>query len=206
MDREQKDFYDLKIVAKDNGRMQLSSSTQLKINVIDANDNSPVFYPKEYFVSIPTSLPSVRLPLETPLVSLQASDADADLNSKIEYNWDTSNALTQNHLRLNTDTGEIFPRRSFSISYENILNEYDGITTLKVYATDGGGRRSSESATIYLYSNKGQSEDGNNQVFQEKSLSFSIVEDNGFTGDSLEIARSRPGIYETFVFKFNMLD
>lgn len=205
MDREQTDFYDLKIVAKDNGRTQLSSSTQLKINVIDANDNSPVFYPREYFVSIPSALPSARLPLDTPLVSLQASDADADLNSKIEYSWDTSNALTQNHLRLNADTGEIFLRRSFSISYENILNEGDGIKSLKVYATDGGGRRSLESATIYLYSNKYQSEDGTNQVFQEKSLSFSIVEDNGLTGGSLEIVRSRQGIYDTRLFKLNIL-
>ena len=195
MDREEKDFYELKIVAKDQGKIQLSSSTQLKVNVMDANDNLPIFYPKEYFVRIPSTLESksFRLPLEIPLVSLQASDKDADLNSKIEFNWDTSNAVTQNYLRLNSDTGEIFPTRSFSISYENILNQKNRVETVKIYATDGGGKRSLESATVYLFSNTRQINDKTRQLFQEKSLTFSIVEDNGLSDGKETSFVSRQG-------------
>lgn len=198
LDREQKDFYELKIVAKDQGKIQFSSSTQLKVNVMDANDNLPIFYPKEYFVRIPSVLESksFRLPLATPLVSLQASDKDADLNSKIEFNWDTSNAVTQNYLRLNSDTGEIFPTRSFSISYENILNQKSGVESVKIYATDGGGKRSLESAAVYLFSNTRQINEKGRQLFQEKSLTFSIVEDNGLSDGKETSFVSRQGMLE----------
>ena len=196
MDREQKDSYDLKIVATDQGKPQLSSSTLLKINVVDANDNSPIFYPKEYFVNVPadSSSKSFRLPLDIPIISLQASDKDLGVNSEIEFNWDTSNVITQNHLRLNTETGEILPSRSFSISYENVLK--DGLETAKVYATDGGGKRSLESATIYLYSSKQQSNSRTGNLFQENVLSFSILEDNGLTSGEESNPLSRQGIFE----------
>ena len=204
LDREQRDFYDLKIVAKDQGAPQLSSSTQLKINIIDANDNSPIFYPKEYFVRVPISATSktFRLPLETPIVSLQASDNDLDDNSKIEFQWDSSNVLTQNHLRLDTETGEIFPSRSFSISYANVLKE--GLETVKVYASDGGGKRSKESATIYLYSNKRQSDSRTRNLFQENKLTFSILEDNGLTNGEERKPLSRQGKLTKCIFEIEL--
>ena len=204
LDREQQGFYDVKIVAKDQGTPQLSSSTQLKINIIDVNDNSPIFYPKEYFVRIPTSPTSktFRLPLDTPLVSLQASDDDSEDNSKIEFNWDSSNFLTQNHLRLDTETGEIFPSRSFSISYANVLKE--GFETVKVYASDGGGRRSKESATIYLYSNNRQFDSRTESLFQENRLTFSILEDNGLTNGEEKEILSRQGTLTKSIFKIEL--
>ena len=199
LDRETKDSYAIKIVAKDGGgKTALSSSVQLSIHVIDVNDNPPIFYPKEYFVLVPPSdlpLSSSRLPLETPIIELYASDEDVALNSRIQYNWDTSNELTENQLRLNSETGEIFPQRSFSISYENVLNRGSEPQMLKVYATDGGGRRSPESAIIYLYSNTVR--DGSDKLFQETNLEFSILEDNSLVKTGDEGVAQRKGIIFT---------
>ena len=153
LDRETKDVYEVQIVAKDSGSKQLSSSVKLTIHVLDINDNSPEFYPLEYFVSLSTpTFSSSRLPLDTPIVKILAYDKDDGINSEIRYNWDESNDLTQRHLRLNTETGEIFPQRLFSFSYDSILSKEE-VRQVKVYATDGDGRRSPVSANIYLYLN-----------------------------------------------------
>ena len=91
LDRETKDSYQIKIVAKDGGgKTELSSSVKLSIHVMDVNDNPPIFYPKEYFVFVPPSdspSSSSRLPLEFPIIELRASDKDVALNSKIQYNY-----------------------------------------------------------------------------------------------------------------------
>ena len=196
LDRERKDSYTIKIVAKDGGgKTELSSSVKLRIHVMDVNDNPPIFYPKEYFVLIPPSdLPtsSSRLPLEIPILKIYASDKDDALNSRIQYNWDTSNELTENQLKLNSETGEIFPQRSFSISYENVLNRGSGPQMLKVYATDGEGKRSPESAIIYLYSNTLR--DASLKVFQETNIEFSILEDNSLVETDVESVAQREGI------------
>ena len=189
LDRETKDSYEITIVAKDNGeKVQLSSSTSLNIHVMDANDNSPTFYPREYFVLVPPSdlfTSSSRLQLETPIIKLRASDKDVALNSKIQFNWDTSNELTKNQLILNSETGEIFPQRSFSISYDNILNRGGDPQKLEVYAIDGGGRRSPESAIVYLYLNTARDNEGF-KVFQQTNLEFSILEDNSLLSTNEE--------------------
>ena len=191
LDRETKDFYEIKVVAKDSGKTQLSSFVRLKIHVVDVNDNFPTFYPKEYFISLPDGLSSSRLSLDEPIAKLQAYDRDVGINANIQYNWDTTNDLTQNHLRLNSETGEIFPRRSFSISYENVLKG-DDKQALKVYASDGGGRRSPESAVIYLYLNQNRNGEGQTKLFQETNLKFSVLEDNSL-GDSDENIKQKEG-------------
>ena len=201
LDRETKDFYEIKIIAKDGGRKQLSSFAKLKIHVVDINDNSPNFYPKEYFVVLPpNNSPSSRLHLDEAIVTVFASDKDDGLNAKVRYNWDTSNDLTQNQLRLNTETGEVFPRRSFSLSRDNLLNDDNEIQAIEVFATDGGGRRSPESAIIYLYPNEAVYPNGPLKMFQKTSLEFAIVEDNSLVDAHNTLSR-RQGKKESIYIK-----
>ena len=45
LDREIRDFYQLTIIASDEGTPQLTGTCTLRINIVDVNDNQPTFPP-----------------------------------------------------------------------------------------------------------------------------------------------------------------
>lgn len=52
IDRELKNNYTLRVTAKDRGDIPKSTQTEILVKVLDENDNSPVFDPKQYSASI----------------------------------------------------------------------------------------------------------------------------------------------------------
>lgn len=52
IDRETRSNYTLLVTAKDRGDPPRSSQTEIFVKVLDENDNSPVFDPKQYSASI----------------------------------------------------------------------------------------------------------------------------------------------------------
>ena len=56
LDREVIAEYEIKVVARDQGNPPLSSTATIVLRVIDANDNSPEFYPQQYLVSVAETL------------------------------------------------------------------------------------------------------------------------------------------------------
>lgn len=53
LDRELKSSYTLSVTAKDRGDPPNVTKTKILIKIIDENDNSPVFDPKQYSASVP---------------------------------------------------------------------------------------------------------------------------------------------------------
>lgn len=53
LDRELKSSYTITVTAKDRGDPPNVTKTKIKINILDENDNSPVFDPKQYSASVP---------------------------------------------------------------------------------------------------------------------------------------------------------
>ena len=53
LDRERRANYSLELTARDRGDPVRSTKTSLVITVLDMNDNSPVFDPKQYSSSVP---------------------------------------------------------------------------------------------------------------------------------------------------------
>lgn len=53
LDRELKLSYTIIVTAKDRGDPPNVTKTKIKINILDENDNSPVFDPKQYSASVP---------------------------------------------------------------------------------------------------------------------------------------------------------
>lgn len=56
LDRETRDKYKFKVVARDNaarGSAQLSSTVDVEVNVLDVNDNAPEFYGYDELISVP---------------------------------------------------------------------------------------------------------------------------------------------------------
>lgn len=52
LDRELKSSYNLMVIARDRGEPPRSSNTRIEVKILDENDNSPIFDPKQYSASI----------------------------------------------------------------------------------------------------------------------------------------------------------
>ncbi|XP_076729967.1 protocadherin gamma-C5 isoform X8 [Maylandia zebra] len=82
LDREKKPTHHLQLTAIDGGNPVKSGISQITINVLDNNDNFPVFEKNVYKVSVSEN--SVQ---GTPIIKLIAKDIDEGLNGEIEYSF-----------------------------------------------------------------------------------------------------------------------
>ncbi|KAG7517285.1 protocadherin alpha-3-like [Solea senegalensis] len=80
LDRETQPTIKLKVTALDGGNPAKSGTSQIIINVLDNNDNGPVFSSPLYKARI-----YENLPIGTNVILLNATDADEGLNAEIEY-------------------------------------------------------------------------------------------------------------------------
>ncbi|XP_041800733.1 protocadherin alpha-3-like [Chelmon rostratus] len=80
LDREKQPVITMTLTAVDGGSPPKSGTSQLVVNVLDNNDNIPVFSETLYKTKIPENSP-----LGTIVITVNASDADEDLNSEIVY-------------------------------------------------------------------------------------------------------------------------
>ncbi|XP_051275270.1 protocadherin alpha-3-like isoform X6 [Dicentrarchus labrax] len=80
LDREQDSVIKLTLTAVDGGNPSKSGTSQIIINVLDNNDNHPVFSRSLYKIKIVENLPR-----GSTVMILNATDADEGLNCEIEY-------------------------------------------------------------------------------------------------------------------------
>ncbi|XP_039632257.1 protocadherin alpha-C2-like [Polypterus senegalus] len=141
MDREINSNYNITIMVKDRGTPPLSNRRTISINLIDVNDNPPLFLHELYKISvsennIPGSL----------LCSVVAKDPDAEENSVLKYTIqkDGDVNLTLSKLfSINRDNGNIYALQSFD--YEKEIS-----FTFQVEATDSGNPPMSSSVTVTI--------------------------------------------------------
>ena len=82
LDREIRSFYFVKLVARDGGEPFLEGLLNIDVNVIDANDNSPVFEKDYYNVTVKESISPGAV-----ILTVSASDADSGKNKEISYRF-----------------------------------------------------------------------------------------------------------------------
>lgn len=80
LDREQKEFYILNITVYDLGFPQTSTWKLLAVNVLDANDNPPVFSQPRYVVNIPENTE-----VDKSIFKVTAVDLDSEDNGAFKY-------------------------------------------------------------------------------------------------------------------------
>ena len=80
LDREARSMYVLTVTVMDMGRPRLSSSAEIKIHVVDTNDNTPTFQPRQYSTTLMENATIGQNILETT-----AFDADSGPNGDIRY-------------------------------------------------------------------------------------------------------------------------
>ncbi|NXH26536.1 PCDGC protein, partial [Myiagra hebetior] len=80
LDREEAAFHELVLRAMDGGDPARTGTARIRVTVLDANDNAPVFSQAEYTVRVPEDVPVGSI-----LVTVTATDADEGLNGQVQY-------------------------------------------------------------------------------------------------------------------------
>ncbi|KAK2524883.1 hypothetical protein Q9233_009202 [Columba guinea] len=127
LDREEAAFHELVLRASDGGEPARTGTARIRVAVLDANDNAPVFSQTEYTVRVPENVP-----VGSTLVTVTATDADEGLSGHLKYSLKKVSDIELGNFHLDSETGAITLVRSLdfeeSDSYE-----------MEVQARDGGG-------------------------------------------------------------------
>ncbi|KAB0337454.1 hypothetical protein FD754_025183, partial [Muntiacus muntjak] len=126
LDREEQNFHQLLLTAVDGGDPPQSGTTQIQIQVTDANDNPPVFSQDVYRVSLQEGVPPGFL-----ILRVTATDQDEGVNAEITYSFHNVDEQVKQFFNLNQRTGEITSKNDFDFE---IANSY----TLRIEAKDPG--------------------------------------------------------------------
>ncbi|NXX40135.1 PCDB1 protein, partial [Tricholaema leucomelas] len=127
LDREEQKELNLRITAIDGGSPPRSGTAQIRIVVLDANDNTPMFSQEVYEVRLPENSPPGQ-----PVVRVLATDPDEGSYGKVRYAFTQISKGSAQLFDLNPDTGEV--RVVGNLDFEDTKNH-----KMVIKATDGGG-------------------------------------------------------------------
>lgn len=152
LDREQRERYELRVIAKDKGTPPLQGSATVVVQVTDRNDNAPKFV-QEIF----TFYVKENLLANSPVGMVTVTDADegenAELSLFVEMDGDDKKPgekgdgdekERQEVFSIENNTGTIFSSNSFD-------REKLATYTFRVRAVDGGEPRRTATATVSLF-------------------------------------------------------
>lgn len=126
------------MTAVDGGDPQLSGTVQIKVNVLDSNDNAPVFTQKIYKSTLRENSPA-----GTIVITVSASDLDEGSNGKISYVILNSVDDASEFFDINRETGEV--RLVGSTDFEK-KRQYQ----IPVQASDEGGLTDSSKVIVEI--------------------------------------------------------
>lgn len=135
LDRESVSVYEIRVIARDQGTPQQSSSATVFLIVEDVNDNNPQFYPSQYFVQV-----SENTAVDTSLVKVTSRDLDDGENASIKYSIESGG---DGLFSVHQTTGVIYLKT-------NLANSKKILHKLLISAKDGGGRRADEDAVVEI--------------------------------------------------------
>ncbi|XP_067852981.1 protocadherin-19 [Heptranchias perlo] len=139
LDREQRDLYNLTILAKDGGSPSLQSTKSFTVRITDENDNPPLFSKPFYQVIVQEN--------NTPgshLLSVSARDVDLGLNGSVSYQIIPSQVKDMpvfTYVSINPTSGDVYALRSFN-------HEQTRSFEFKVMAKDGGNPALESNTTV----------------------------------------------------------
>lgn len=153
LDRELRERYELRVIAKDKGTPSLQGSATVVIQVTDRNDNAPKFV-QEIF----TFYVKENLLANSPVGMVTVTDADEGENAELSLfvemddekktgekaEGEDSDKEQEEVFSIENNTGTIFSSASFD---REKLSTY----TFRVRAVDGGEPRKTATATVSLF-------------------------------------------------------
>ncbi|XP_037635767.1 protocadherin alpha-8-like [Sebastes umbrosus] len=103
LDREKQAVIELTLTAVDGGKPPKTGTLQIQVNVLDINDNAPLFSKSLYKVQVVENAD-----IGTTLLTLTATDLDDSVNGEVVYSFTERGRLNpDDKFALNDDTGEI---------------------------------------------------------------------------------------------------
>ncbi|NXK43745.1 PCDGA protein, partial [Piprites chloris] len=126
LDREEAASHELVLRASDGGDPARTGTARIRVTVLDANDNAPVFSQAEYTVRVPEDVP-----VGSVLVTVTATDADEGPNGHVKYSFHKISDRNSEFLYLDSETGEITVKKD--LDFEEI-----SFHELEVQARDEG--------------------------------------------------------------------
>ncbi|XP_062416664.1 protocadherin alpha-6-like isoform X24 [Pungitius pungitius] len=163
LDREASNSHRLLLTALDGGKPPKSGSMDLFIDVLDVNDNSPVFTKDVYSTDI-----NENAPIGTTVIRLNATDLDDGLNGDISYSFGNVNNKVRELFDVEPLTGEITVKGQLDY-------ELDDSYVINIQASDSGAvpLRTEKSVSINI-----KDKNDNAPVIEVTSLSNKIPEDS----------------------------
>uniref|UniRef100_A0A672KGX9 Protocadherin-7-like n=1 Tax=Sinocyclocheilus grahami TaxID=75366 RepID=A0A672KGX9_SINGR len=136
LDREQRERYEFRVIARDKGTPSLQGSATVIVQVTDRNDNAPKFVQEVFTFYVKENLLT-----NSPVGMVTVTDADegenAELSLFVEHDEEEVFSIENN-------TGTIFSSASFD-------RERRSTYSFRVRAVDGGEPPQSATATISLF-------------------------------------------------------
>ncbi|XP_028444845.1 protocadherin gamma-B7-like, partial [Perca flavescens] len=136
LDREEVPHLSLKLIAVDGGNPQKSGTVNIDINVLDANDNAPVFNQSVYKATVIENAAT-----GTNIVTVNATDADSGSNGYITYSISNMRSNIADLLSIDQVSGVLSV--SGPIDFEK-----DKKYELRIDAKDQGGLTDSSKVII----------------------------------------------------------
>ncbi|XP_060905086.1 uncharacterized protein LOC132982548 [Labrus mixtus] len=102
LDREEQQEMKLLLTAVDGGSPQRSGTVVIHVIVLDANDNAPVFTETVYTATL-----AENSPINTPVITVSASDADEGFNGEVTYEFSRISDKSRKLFSLDEKTGVI---------------------------------------------------------------------------------------------------
>ncbi|XP_056677663.1 protocadherin gamma-A2-like [Monodelphis domestica] len=130
LDWEEEPVHHFMLIAWDRGEPVRSGTARIRVTVLDANDNAPVFTQPIYTVNVPENVPQ-----GTVLLIVNATDADEGINSQVRYFLVKIPGKNSEIFQLNSVTGEL-------LTLQNLDYEDAEFHEMEVEAQDGLGLRS----------------------------------------------------------------
>ncbi|NWH65989.1 PCDG9 protein, partial [Geococcyx californianus] len=160
LDREEASLHELVLRAMDGGEPSRTGTVRLRVVVLDANDNAPVFSQREYTVRVPEDVP-----VGSTLVTVTATDGDEGTNGLVKYSFQTLSVKASQLFQLDSATGAITFLRSLDF-------EEDDFYDFEVQAEDGGGLSDTAKVEVTV-----TDENDNSPVISVRSTLSEISED-----------------------------
>nr|XP_027783593.1 protocadherin beta-4-like [Marmota flaviventris] len=127
LDREEQPEFSLILMALDGGSPPRSGTVTVRILIMDVNDNAPEFVHTPYEVQV-----LENSPLDSPVLSVLARDADAGNFGSVSYGLFQPSDEIKQTFSINEITGEIRLRKK--LDFEKIKSYH-----VEIEAIDGGG-------------------------------------------------------------------
>lgn len=159
LDREERDLFELKVLASDSGDPPLTSEKVFILKVSDVNDCHPVFAKDSYTVSIAEDTPK-----GSSLIQLQAQDADVSVNSDLRYS--VLRSSQDGLISMESETGLVTTAAALDREMQSELR-------FLVVAVDRGDPPLSATATVTVLV---EDVNDNEPIFLQQLYNVSVVE------------------------------